>query len=128
MEEPYIKLLLLIIPAIFIVCKIVLFPWLHAMGVKNNFLKKTLTIIVNTYNTNDQIIEQFITEGEIDRIVNYELIEIKIRTQTIFSIPYLPEKILKSDKLTYNTDYYIILEVFDKNKFDKIKGFKVIVD
>lgn len=124
MEEPYIKLLLLIIPAIFIVCKIVLFPWLQAMGVKNSFLKKTLTIIVNTYNTNDQIIEQFITEGKIDRIVNYELIEIKRRTQTIFSIPYLPEKMLKSDKLTYNTDYYIILEVFDKNKFDKIKGFQ----
>jgi hypothetical protein len=107
MEEPYIKLLLLIIPAIFIVCKIALFPWLHAMGVKNNFLKKTLTVMVNIYNTNDQIIEKFITEGEIDKIDNYELIEIKRRTQTIFSIPYLPKKMLKSDKLTYNTDYYI---------------------
>lgn len=82
--------------------------------------------MVNIYNTNDQIIEKFITEGEIDKIDNYELIEIKRRTQTIFSIPYLPEKMLKSHNLTYKTDYYIILDVFDKTEFDKIKGFSVI--
>jgi len=125
MDGPYLKLLLLIIPAIFIVSKIALFPWLQAMGVKNNFLKKTLTVIVNIYNTNDQIIEKFITEGEIYKIDNYELIEIKRRTQTIFSIPYLPEKMLKSHNLTYKTDYYIILDVFDKTEFDKIKGFSI---
>lgn len=126
MDEPYIKLVLLIVPAIFFVAKIVLFPWLKEIGVKNNFLKKTLTIVVDIYDYNDQIIEQFITKGEIDRIVNYELIEIKRRTQTIFKVPYLPEKMLKPENLAYKTDYYIKLEVFDNSKFDKTKGFEVI--
>jgi len=126
MDEPYIKLLLLIVPAIFIVAKIVLFPRLEELGVKNNFLKKTLTVIVDMYDYNDQLIEQFITEGEIDRIVNYELIEIKRRTQTIFKVPYLPERMLKTENLAFTTDYYIKLEVFDSSKFDKTKGFEII--
>jgi len=126
MDEPYMKLLLLIVPAIFIVAKIVLIPWLEEIGAKNNFLKKTLTIVVDIYDHNDQRIEQFITEGEIEKIVNYKLIEIKRRTQTAFRIPYLPKKMLKPDHSDYKTDYYIKLEVFDNSKFDKIKGFEVI--
>ncbi len=120
------KLLLLIVPALFIVAKIVLFPLLEEIKTKNNFLKKTITVVVDIYDYNDQRIEQFVTEGEIDKIINSETVEIKRRAQTIFRIPYSPEKILKPENSVYKTDYYIRLDVLDNTKFDKTKGFDEI--
>lgn len=123
MDEPYIRLLLLIVPALFVVANILLFPLLEKIKTKNHFLKKTLTVVIDIYDNDDQRIEQLITEGEIDKIVNFETIEIKRRTQTIFRIPYYPTRILKIENSIYKTDYYIGLDVLNNSEFDKTKGF-----
>ena len=67
MDDPYIKLLLLIVPAVLFVAQIVLSPLLEEMKFKNKLIKKTITVQVLIFEDDTTEVEQYTIDGTIQK-------------------------------------------------------------
>ncbi len=117
MDDFLIKLLLLIVPAVFTVLVIVLSPILEAQKIKNKLVGLPITVMI--YNMNDEQI--YHTEGQIDKIQNGILV-IKRRTQPSFKIPFVPENFVQSLKSKHNTPCISVHYVNSEKDLDPNKG------
>lgn len=121
MDQPYIKLLLLLVPAIMTAVVLVLSPIYEAKKLKSNLLGKTITVWIYMQDEDGEQIELYQTQGVIETI-NEDVMEIKRTTQPPFRLPYPPMQLSKKSEPSFESDYIAMHWVDTEKDLDRNRG------
>ena len=121
MDTPYIKLLLLIVPAIMTAVVLVLAPLYEAKKSKMKLLGKTITVLVYLQDDAGNEMELYRTSGTIESI-HEKVMQVKRSTQPSFRIPYLPHHLSQNSEVAPQSDYVSTHFVDSEKELDRNKG------
>lgn len=120
-EDPYMKLLLLIVPALISAILIVLSPIVEEKKFRNNLYGKSITVFIDIANDDIERDEVYTTVGVIGKIKD-GILEISRKTQPKFRVPYNPEEIVIGSDLGHSTDYIVNCTIDSKERLDLNRG------
>ncbi|MBO6606650.1 hypothetical protein [Psychroserpens sp.] len=127
MDDVLIKLMLLIVPAVFTVLVITLSPVLEAKKFKNRLLGTSLTVIINHFDEDYNEIELYRTEGTIEDIAD-GVVAIKRKTQPNFKIPFVRSDFLDSKSSKARDRFTSVVYVDSERDFDPNHGIFIDVN
>ncbi|PQJ78199.1 hypothetical protein [Polaribacter porphyrae] len=122
LEEPYIKLLFLILPAIFFVLKFFLIPILENLKFKRSLIGKSVTLNIFVKDSN----KTHVVKGKIKEIIDDNYIILKRKNHPNFRFNYLLSKFKFAIYDNCDTDFYIDLLILEDDYFDMNSGFKKV--